>query len=133
MSEGYVLFATFAVPLGTMVLLVLIPSRLKLLVRLVATAAATAMFGLSVYAFVRYHFNGGDPYDPRFDLRFDWISNVGMLNENGITLHLGMDGIAALMILLTGIVILAGTLVSWKIERRNKDFFILLFMLVAGV
>ena len=46
---------------------------------------------------------------------------------------MGIDGIAASMILLTGIVILAGTIVSWKITHKTKDFFILLYILVAGV
>ena len=31
-----------------------------------------------------------------------WIENVGILGENGITLHLGVDGIAAPMVLLNG-------------------------------
>ena len=55
------------------------------------------------------------------------------LGENGITLHLAVDGIAAPMVLLTGIVILAGVFISWNIDYRNKDYFILLFALVAGV
>ena len=37
------------------------------------------------------------------------------------------------MVLLTGIIIMPGTWVSWKIEHRTKDFFILLYILVAGV
>ena len=37
------------------------------------------------------------------------------------------------MILLNGVVTFAGTLISWKIENKNKDFFILFFLLVAGV
>ena len=37
------------------------------------------------------------------------------------------------MILLNGVVTFAGTLISWKIENKNKDFFILFFMLSAGV
>ena len=37
------------------------------------------------------------------------------------------------MILLNGIVTLAGTLISWKIENKNKDFFILFFILTSGV
>ena len=37
------------------------------------------------------------------------------------------------MVLLTGIVTFAATLISAKIDYRNKDYFILLFLLVAGV
>jgi NADH-quinone oxidoreductase subunit M len=56
-----------------------------------------------------------------------------MLGEHGITLHLGVDGIGAPMVLLNGVVAFAGTLISLKIDYRNKDFFILFFLLVAGV
>ena len=37
------------------------------------------------------------------------------------------------MVLLTGVVCFGGVLISWKIEHHNKDFFILFWVLVAGV
>ena len=46
--------------------------------------------------------SSGEEY--QFFIRWDWLENVGFLGENGITLHLGIDGIAAPMVLLTGIV-----------------------------
>ena len=51
----------------------------------------------------------------------------------GITLSLGVDGISALMVLLTGIVFITGVLISWNIVHRPKDFFVLYLLLVAGV
>ena len=47
--------------------------------------------------------------------------------------YLAVDGIAAPLFLLNGVVVMAGTLVSLKLENRNKDFFILLFVLASGV
>ena len=38
-----------------------------------------------------------------------------------------------MMALLTCIVMFTGTLISWSIADRNKDFFILYFMLLSGV
>jgi len=60
----------------------------------------------------------------------DEISRIleQILREDGITLHLGIDGIAAVMILLNGVVTFAGTLISYKIEHKNKDFFILFWL-----
>ena len=46
---------------------------------------------------------------------------------------LGVDGISALMVMLTGIVMFTGVLVSWNITHRSKDFFILYFLLLSGV
>jgi NADH-quinone oxidoreductase subunit M len=130
-EQGHALLALIAISLGTAALLVVVPSRRKDLVRLIAVASGLALFIISVYVFVDYKANDTEQFT--FLLRYDWLENVGILGEDGITLHLGIDGIAAVMILLNGIVTLAGTLISWKIENKNKDFFILFFILTAGV
>src|SRR5688572_33492606 len=89
------------------------------------------MFIISVYVFIDYQAN--DEVQFLSTLRWTWIENVSIFKENGITLHLGVDGIAAVMILLNGVVTFAGVLISWKIEHMNKDFFILFWLLVCGV
>ena len=109
----------------------LIPSRYPQLVRNVAAVSGFAMFVLSLLVFVKYEFTGGSGL--RFDLQLDWLENVAFLGENGITYHLAVDGISAPMVLLTGIVILAAVFISWNIDYRNKDYFVLLFLLVSGV
>src|SRR3990170_4569357 len=127
----WVLFALIAIPLGSVPVFMLIPSRYPQVVRSYAAASGLAMFALSVLTFVRYEFEGGRGL--RFDLRLDWLENVAFLKENGITLHLAVDGISAPMVLLTGIVIFAGVFVSWNISYRNKDYFALLFLLLSAV
>ena len=130
MDEGLVLFGTIAVPLGAALILMAIPSRYALAIRIVALAAGAIMFALSVYAFAAYDYRAGGN---QMELRWAWLENVGFLGKDGVTLHLAVDGVAAPMVLLTGIVIFAGAMISWKIDIRPKDFFILLFVLVAGV
>ena len=39
--------------------------------------------------------------------------------------HIGVDGISIAMILLTAFVTVAGMLVSWRMEKLNKEFFFL--------
>ena len=131
MQTGYILLATIAVPLLAALALVVVPSRYPNAVRVLAVATGFVLFGLSLYAFFAYQLSSGDQF--QFELRWTWIENVGFLGEKGITLHLGIDGIGAPMVLLTGIVAFAGTIISWKIDYRNKDYFILFFVLVAGV
>ena len=131
MQTGYILLATIAVPLIAAVILLAVPSRYPNVVRAFAVAVSFALFGLSLYAFFAYQIAQVEQY--QFDLRWTWIENIGILGEEGITLHLGIDGIGAAMILLTGIVTFSGALISWKIDYRNKDYFILFFVLVAGV
>ena len=130
MQDGLLLLATIVIPLATALVIMAIPSRRADAVRWVAVASGFVLFVLSVYLFFAYQ--AGDQ-EFQFTLRWDWISNVAFLGQDGITLYLGMDGIAAPMVLLTGVVIFTGSLVSTKIEYRNKDFFVLLFALVAGV
>lgn len=127
---GYVVLATVLIPLAVAVILVFVPSRLDNVVRAVAVVAGAALFVLSGWIFIAQQVGTGDF---QFQLRWPWIENVALLGENGITLHVGVDGIATPMILLTGIVIFAGSMVSTKIDYRNKDFFILLYLLVTGV
>ena len=63
-----------------------------------------------------------------------------MLFQSGYTwfapLHIeyfvGVDGISVAMILLTAFVVLAGVLVSWRMETLSKEFFFLLILLSAG-
>ncbi|GET23094.1 complex I subunit 4 family protein [Prolixibacter denitrificans] len=50
----------------------------------------------------------------------------------GINYHIGVDGISLVMILLTAVVVLAGVLVSWKIEKQVKEFFFMLLLLSVG-
>src|SRR3990172_7495565 len=131
MEQGHALLALIAIPLLTAAALVVVPSDRKDWVRILAVLSGAAMFVISVYVFADYKASGDEQF--RFLLRYDWLENVGILGENGITLHLGIDGIAAVMVLLNGVVTFAGTLISWKIETKNKDFFVLFFILTTGV
>ena len=131
MDTGYLLLALIVIPLFTAALLVVVPGDKKDLVRQIAVASGLAMFIISLYVFIDYQASDKEQF--LSTLRWTWLENVGVLKENGITLHLGIDGIAAVMLLLNGVVTLAGTLISWKIENKNKDFFILFFILTAGV
>src|SRR3990172_11966044 len=128
---GWVLFALIALPMGTTLVFMLIPSRYPQLVRYAALASAAGVFVMSVLVFVSYQYDGGAGM--RFDLHLDWLNSVGFLGDKGIALHLAVDGIAAPLVLLTGIVIFAGVFISWNIAYRNKDYFVLLFALVSGV
>lgn len=49
-----------------------------------------------------------------------------------INFAVGVDGIGLAMVMLTAIVVVAGVLVSWKIESRIKEFFFLLTFLSVG-
>ena len=101
-----------------------IPERQRLLAKLAALAAGTFSLAISTVTFALYdRAQGGF----QFEDRFDWLPSIG------ISFHVGVDGISAPMVLLTGVVIFTGVLISWNIETRTREFFGLLFMLVSGV
>ena len=56
-----------------------------------------------------------------------WIPTLG------ISYHLAADGISFAMLLLTGIIAVAGVLFSWNITRRLNEFFGFYFLLVGAV
>ena len=131
MHSGYWLMATLFLPLITAAVLVGVPDSRKDIVRYISVAVGAVLFALSVFIFFAYEVDHGGGY--QFFIRYDWLENVAFLGPHGISLALGLDGISAPMVLLTGVVAFGGTLISWKIEHHNKDFFILFWVLVAGV
>jgi NADH-quinone oxidoreductase subunit M len=60
-------------------------------------------------------------------VRMPWVPSLG------IEYHLATDGISMTLLLLTGIVAIAGILFSWNIEHRAKEFFALYLALIGGV
>jgi len=129
-NEAYLLLALFLIPLGSAVLLMLTPSKERGAIMGITGLASLAMFVISVYVFLSYDFDG-----PQFQAvqAWTWMEHMAFIGNDGIQLKVGLDGISAAMVLLTGIVVMPGTWVSWKITHRTKDFFILLYVLVAGV
>jgi len=131
MHSGWWLIATVLIPLIAAAVLLVVPDERRDIVRWLSALVGAALFALSMYIFFAYEVDRGGGY--QFVKRYDWLENVGFLGRHGIALTFGIDGIAAPMVLLTGIVAFGGALVSWKIEEHNKDFFILFWVLVAGV
>lgn len=130
--DSYLLFLLIVLPVVGAVVIMGIPGDRPQAIRWVATAFGLVALVLSIYAFVLYDYNVGGY---QFTQSWQWLKIPGPweFGDKGISLTLGIDGIAAPMVLLTGIVMFTGVVVSWSISDRNKDFFILYFMLLAGV
>jgi NADH-quinone oxidoreductase subunit M len=61
------------------------------------------------------------------------LCDVPWIPALGIQYYLAADGISLTLVLLTGIVAVAGILFSWNIEHRTKEFFAFYLALIAGV
>ena len=130
--DEYILLSLIALPLAGALAIMALPSARAAAIRRVATATALVAMMASFYVFARYYLDGDGE---RFASGWRWLSLPGPweYGERGISLALGVDGIGALMALLTGVVMFTGVLVSWSIRDWSKDFFILYFLLLAGV
>jgi NADH-quinone oxidoreductase subunit M len=107
--------------LGAAVLL-LLPKDSVRVARILALLTAVAGFALTVAGFV------GQRSDELVTVaRIPWVPSLG------IEYHLAADGISMTLLLLTGIVAVAGVLFSWNIEYRAKEFFAFYLALIGGV
>jgi NADH-quinone oxidoreductase subunit M len=125
--DDNVLTLVVLIPFAAALILVLVPSANVVGVRAVATGATAATFALSMYLALRYAFAAPEGAEFWPLVHYSWLPDLG------IAFQLGTDGISVLLILLNGIVALAGVVVAWRIPYRGKDFYILFLLLVTGV
>lgn len=119
-----ILSAITFTPIIASVILLFMPAERKREIRIIALVAATIALLLSVWAYVAF---GQAQGDYRFVEKIDWIPALG------ISYHVGVNGISMPLVLLTGVVMFTGVLVSWNIEDRPREFFAFLFLLATGV
>ncbi len=121
-------------PMVAAVLILLMPAEKRNETRALALAAATFALILSIWVYVQYLVGGMTGY--QFVEEYSWLPALGM------KLIFGVDGISAPLVLLTGIVMFTGVLISWGIDDphaptgiqdRPREFFAFLFILASGV
>ena len=64
---------------------------------------------------------------------FQFQEQFELVPSLGISYLLAIDGMSALMCLLTSIIIFAGVFASWTVKERSQEFYALLLLLVTGV
>jgi NADH-quinone oxidoreductase subunit M len=111
-------------PIIAGLLILLIPSDRKNLVRYVALSAATIALLLSAWVYFSYNVSVGG---------YQFIEKYNWLPQLGISYYVGVDGMNAPLVLLTGVVMFTGVLISWGIDDRPREFFAFLFILASGV
>jgi NADH-quinone oxidoreductase subunit M len=119
-----VLSLVTATPLVAACLIMLVGRRRPVAVRLIAAAATGLTLVLSVYVYAAYEPEAGG---------FQFREQYPLVRALGIGVELGADGMSALMILLTAIIIFAGVFASWTVRVRDQEFYALLLTLVTGV
>lgn len=122
MAEYTLLYILFAPFVGS-ILLLFIPNRRALAVRLVAAGSAFVSLIASLYLFYAYEPAKGG---------FQFIQKYEWSKELGISFYLGVDGIGTPLVLASSILLFAGIFISWHIKDRIKEFYIFLLVLAAA-
>ena len=111
-------------PIIAGLLILLLPAERKNEVRVVALAAAAFSLILSAWVYFSYNPVAGG---------YQFVENYNWLPALGISYIVGVDGMNAPLVLLTGVVMFTGVLISWGIDDRPREFFAFLFILASGV
>ncbi len=124
MTELPLLTIILLAPLFGAVMIFTLPEERKDAIRWIA--AGTTFVALILSLFLLFQFD-------RTAAGFQFIEKLDWVPALGIAWHLGIDGISTAMVLLTSFIIFTGVFVSFSIQKRVKEFFILLLLLVTGV
>jgi NADH-quinone oxidoreductase subunit M len=111
-------------PLVAGLAILLIPAGRRNLIRGVALGAALIALLFSVFVYFGYHTASGG---------YQMLEKLDWLPALGISYFVGVDGISAPLVLMAGIVIFCGVLISWNVEERPREFFAFLMFLGASV
>jgi NADH-quinone oxidoreductase subunit M len=121
-------------PIVAAVIILLVPAQQKSTARGIALATAVIDLILSAWVYLEYLLRDMKGY--QFIEQYDWLPQLG------ISLYFGVDGMSTPLVLLTGIVMFTGVLISWGddnphvmagIQDRPREFFAFLFILAWGV
>ncbi|MFQ3645540.1 MAG: NADH-quinone oxidoreductase subunit M [Aggregatilineales bacterium] len=149
MEFGFpVLSALIFIPVVAGVLILFIPASSRDIIRGVAITSAVVTLALSALVYFSYlnavnagaipqttveAAEGSFRATAAFKDRQFYVENIPWVPSVGISYHLGMDGLSGPMVLLTGMVAVAGVLISWQISDRQREFYSFFMLLVAGV
>jgi NADH-quinone oxidoreductase subunit M len=111
-------------PLVAALILLMMPADRKTEIRVTALVSAAFALILSLWVYLSYD---------QAAAGYQFIEKYAWLPQFGISLHLGVDGISTPLVLLTGVVMFTGVIISWGIDDRPREFFAFLFILASGV
>jgi NADH-quinone oxidoreductase subunit M len=114
------------IPLLTAVMILLVKGLQQ--IRVVGLIGAVAQLGLAGWLLNSFlaERGAGNKSVYLFESNQTWFKALN------INYHIGIDGIALAMILLTSLIVVAGILVSWTMDKLSKEYFFLLVLLSMG-
>jgi len=122
--SGHLLSFIVAAPALAALVVMFLPRGSRTAIRVTSLVGALASLVGSIAALAQYDRARGG---------LQMVEDVALAPSFGVHLRFALDGWGAPLLLLTGVIIVAGVLASWTLARREREYFVLLLVLVAGV
>jgi NADH-quinone oxidoreductase subunit M len=110
-------------PIWGILVLSIMPRDADRTIKMISAVTMAIALSLTLYAYWAYDVSLGG---------MQYIENVPWIAELGVAYALGVDGISLPLLLLTTLVGFSTVFVSWNVDKRSKEFFIQLLLLIAG-
>ena len=111
-------------PLAAFLLVLVTPGRYELVIKVICAASAVVTAVFAVLVWESYDMAAGG---------FQMMEDVPWVEALGIHYKVAVDGWGVVMTMLTAIVYLTGVLTMWSLNKRVKEFFAFMTLLVFGV
>ncbi len=110
-------------PLVAALIIALLPGHRPRLIKWLALGFSLIPLALSLYMWLEFEPGAGF----QFEEQYEWFPQIGS------SYHLGVDGISATMVLLTGILTPLALIISFSIQERVRAYFALFMLLQMGM
>jgi NADH-quinone oxidoreductase subunit M len=111
-------------PLLAGVIIFLLPPERKQAVRITAAIAAGITLLLTLITYFSYNPAAGG---------YQLVEHYPWLPALGISYYMGVDGLSVPLVLLAGIVVFCGVLISWNVEDRPREFYGFMMFLATSI
>ena len=134
-----ILTGILAFPFVGAIIILMLGKEDKLQARWIALFATVTSLALGFLVFATYDVDAANAANATLiaegtgALNFQFVDKIVWVQELGISYQLGVDGLTAVMVMLTGLASVAGVLISWSQEDRTREFMAFFLLLVAGV
>jgi len=119
-----ILSVTIFIPLIAGLIILLFGRQKPGWIRPIALAASSLVLALTLIIWASYSIEKAG---------YQFTEYLPWLPQLGISYHLGVDGIGVAMLVMTGLVVFSGVMVSWNIDNRPNEFFSYLMFLATSV
>jgi NADH-quinone oxidoreductase subunit M len=116
-------------PFVAALLLCFVPRDYRFVMRLAAIAATLLSMVLALVMFCGFDSAAAGPDGFKYVHELTWWG----VSSLGIHYHVGVDGLNVGLLLMGAIVAFAAACCAWEIKTREKEFYILLLVMIGGV